>query len=328
MSANIKVLMRSALLLAALSVGCAAHAETWPTKNVTMIVPFSAGGSIDRYARGLAQYWEKHLTGGHVIIVENRAGASGLLGAISFLKARPDGNTIFVGIQPTLSMNVVVQDAPFKLDQFHLVNIEQQDYGDVVVSATSKYKNIQDFVGQAKAKPGTLSVAMIHGGGTSLFGLAMLDALKLNTRVVTFDGGGELRTNMLGNHSDVTISGAYGDSTLGDKVNVLAVASRHKFPGLENAVPITEAYPGSNIPAVGDSRFIAVHPEFVQKHPEAYKMLLKTYQETFNSPEYQEYLKKSKTAAISQYIGPEESAKVSADMNVLVEHYKDVLKNK
>ncbi len=321
-----KLVTASLLSLSALACALPAQAADWPSKNITMIVPFGAGGSIDRFARGLAQHWEKQLDGTS-IIVENRPGASGLLGAMTFLKAPADGHTLFIGIQPTLSMNIQVQDAPFSLADFHFVNFEQQDYGDVVVSADSRFDTLQSFVDEARAKPGKLSAAMILGGGTSLFGLALLDELGLDVRVVTFDSGGALRTNMLGNHSDVTISGAYGDVSLGDKARVLGVASARPFPGLPSAVPVTQAYPDINVPELGDSRFLAVHAGFPKAHPDAYARLVETYKKTFESDEYQAYLKKTGTDVISQYVGAEASEKISSGMDAVVTRFKDVLKN-
>ncbi len=312
--------------LGVMSFSGTALAESWPTKNITMIVPFGAGGSIDRFARGLAQYWEKNLDGVS-IIVENRPGASGLLGAKTFLNAPDDGSTLFVGIQPTLSINTVVQGADFSLDDFAFVNIEQRDYGDVVVSANSRFNSIEDFVSEARDNPGKLSAAMILGGGTSLFGLALLQELDLDVRTVTFNSGGELRTNMLGDHSDITISGAYGDVALGDEVKVLAVASPEPFPGLDKAVPIAKAFPDANVPAIGDSRFVAVQASFAEEHPEAFAELVESYKATFESAAYQDYLKSTGTDVISGYIGPEESTAVAKSMEAVVERFKDVLAN-
>ncbi len=303
-----------------------AMADGWPSKTITMIVPFGAGGSIDRFARGLAQFWEKNLDGVS-IIVENRPGASGLLGAKTFLNAPADGHTLFVGIQPTLSINTVVQGADFSLDDFAFINIEQRDYGDVVVSANSRFDSLEDFVAEAREKPGTLSAAMILGGGTSLFGLALLQELDLDVRTVTFNSGGELRTNMLGDHSDITISGAYGDLSLGDQVKVLAVASPEPFPGLDNAVPVAKAYPDVDVPQIGDSRFVAVHSAFVTEHPEDFGEMVRSYKETFDSPEYQEYLKSTGTDIISGYMGPSEAMKLATAMEKVVVRFKDVLSN-
>lgn len=318
--------MAAAAALGLMALAGTASAEGWPEKNITMIVPFGAGGSIDRFARGLAQHWEARLDG-VAVVVENRPGASGLLGAKTFLNAPADGHTIFVGIQPTLSMNVVVQNADFTLDDFAFVNFEQRDYGDIVVSAESRFDTLEDFVAEAKAKPGELSAAMILGGGTSLFGLALMQEMGLDVRQVTFDSGGALRTNMLGNHSDVTVSGAYGDSSLGDQVKVLAVASPEPFPGLDGAVSIAKAYPDLNVPQIGDSRFIAVHAAFAKYQPEDFAALVESYKATFESDEYQAYLKETGTDVISGYMGPEASTALAGDMKAVVERFKDVLTN-
>lgn len=314
----------AALGLIALAGGAAA--DGWPEKNITMIVPFGAGGSIDRFARGLAQHWEARLDGVS-IVVENRPGASGLLGAKTFLNMPADGHTVFVGIQPTLSMNTVVQNADFTLEDFAFINFEQRDYGDIVVSASSRFNSLEDFVAEAKAKPGELSAAMILGGGTSLFGLALMQELGLDVRSVTFDSGGALRTNMLGNHSDVTISGAYGDLSLGDQVKVLAVASPEPFPGLDGAVSVAQAYPDLDIPKIGDSRFIAVHAAFAKDNPDDFAKLVESYKATFESAEYQAYLKETGTDIISGYMGPEASTELAFEMKAVVERFKDVLTN-
>ena len=301
-----------------------ATADTWPNQNITMIVPFGAGGSIDRFARGLAQHWEAELDGVS-IVVENRPGASGLLGAQTFLGAPRDGHTLFIGIQPTLSANIVVQEAGFSLDDFTFVNFEQRDFGDVVVSAGSRFETFEDFVTEARERPGELSVAMILGGGTSLFGLALMQELELDVSVVTFDSGGALRTNMLGNHSDITISGAYGDLSLGDEARVLAVASPEPFPGLEDAVAIAQAYPDLNVPQIGDSRFIAVHADFADDHPEAFNDLVESYRQVYESDAYQEYIRSIGTDIISGYSGPEASTEEAHAMHEVVLRFRDTL---
>jgi len=314
----------SLFLSASILMPGAASADDWPTKNIRMIVPFSAGGSIDRFARGLAQHWEERLDGVS-IVVENRSGASGLLGAQTFLGSEADGHTIFVGIQPTLSMNVVAQGAPFSLEDFAFINMEQRDYGTVVVRAASPYKSVHEFVDAARVKPGELSVAMIQGGGTTLFGLSLIRELELDVRVVTFDGGGELRTNMLGGHSDVTISGAFGDLALGDQVRVLTVASKAKFPGHPDAPPINKAFDGIDVPPLGDSRFLAVHSSFAKQNPESFQQLVDSYRETYESDKYQAFIEANGADVISGYIGPDETTRLAGQLHEVVESLADVL---
>jgi len=310
-----------------LATAFAQQSNVWPTGNIKLIVPFGAGGSVDRFSRGLASHWEKTL-GGPSIIVENRGGAGGMLGARTFIGAPQDGSVLFAGIQPTLSMNIVAQGADFSLDDFVFVNIEQRDYSSITVRADSKYKTIEDLVNDARANPGKIKISMVPGSGTYLFGLAFVKALNLKVNVVTFNGGGAQRTDLLGGHSDAMVASAYGDMVLGDKVRVLAVSSREVFPGWPNAVPITKAYPDIKIPPIGDNRFIAVSKKFAEKNPKEFEAIVESYKKLFNSQAYQDYLNKQGSILISAYRGPEESAKMVRELHEVVVEFKDALQGK
>ena len=315
----------AAPLLASLPLSSAFAQQTaWPNGNIKLIVPFGAGGSVDRFSRGLASHWEKNL-GGPSMVVENRGGAGGMLGARTFMGAPKDGTVIFAGIQPTLSMNIVAQGADFSLDDFVFVNIEQRDFSSITVPADSKYKTIQDLVNDIRANPGKIKISMVPGSGTYLFGLAFVKGLNLDVNIVTFNGGGAQRTDLLGGHSDAMVASAYGDMVLGDKVRVLAVSSLEPFPGWPNAQPITKAYPELKIPAIGDNRFIAVSREFAESNPQAFAALVESYKNTFNSAEYQDYITKQGSIIISDFRGPEQSRQLVDELNDVVVEFKDTL---
>jgi len=316
----------AAPFLAALPLSSAfAQQATWPNGNVKLIVPFGAGGSVDRFSRGLASHWEKSLDGSSMV-VENRGGAGGMLGARTFLGSPKDGSVLFAGIQPTLSMNIVAQDADFSLDDFVFVNIEQRDFSSITVPADSKYKTIQDLVNDIRANPGTVKISMVPGSGTYLFGLAFVKGLNLDVNIVTFNGGGAQRTDLLGGHSDAMVASAYGDMVLGDKVRVLAVSSLDTFPGWPDAQPITKAYPELKIPAIGDNRFIAVSREFAESNPQAFQALVQSYEKAFKSPEYQDYITKQGSILISDYRGPEQSKQLVQELHDVVVEFQDTLK--
>jgi tripartite-type tricarboxylate transporter receptor subunit TctC len=262
------------------------------------------------------------------MVVQNKAGASGLLGAQTFLGSPADGHTIFTGIQPTLSMNMVVQDADFKLEDFQFINIEQRDYGSIVVHKDSPYQTLEDLIEDAKKRPGEVTMSVSAGAGTALFGYAFVDAFELDVNIVTFDSGGEQRTDLLGQHSDFAASGAYGDLSIKDQVRVLAVASEEKFPGWD-APPVNEVlakYSDEKLPAIGDNRFVAVHKSFAEENPEAYNRIVETYKENFESDVYKEYVKSQDAETITNYLGPEESLKVIEELHAVVERYADLLK--
>lgn len=319
----IKALLVSTVSIATVMGGGTVHAQEWPSENVRLILPFSAGGSVDRFARGLAQHWEN--THDYSMLVDNRGGASGLLGARTFLGSPDNGHYIFAGIQPTLSMNIVAQGADFDLSDFTFVNIEQRDYSSVVVRADSPYQTIEELVDAVREDPSGVTLSMATGSGTHLFGLAFLDALELAPNVVTFDGGGEQRTDLLGGHSDAAFSSAYGDMTLGDQVRVLAVSSHETFPGWPDAPPVNEVYPEANIPAIGDNRFIAVHTSFAEQNPELFETIVESYSSVFHSDAYQAHIENLGSDLISGYYGPDESRAIIEEIHAVVEQYGDML---
>lgn len=300
---------------------------SWPNSNVELYVPYGEGGSVDRLARGLAAHWEQRV--GQQMIVQNRGGASGLLGAESFLGAKDDGHSLFVGLQPTLSMNMLVQDADFSLDDFKFINIEQRDFGSITVRKDSPYETIDDLIEDAQKRPGELTMSVAAGAGTSLFGYAFIDALGLDVNIVTFDSGGEQRTDLLGGHSDFAASGAYGDLAIQDEVRVLTVGSEEPFPGWEDAPPINEVlakYTDETMPPIGDNRFIAVHNSFAEENPEVFDYIVESYRENYESEEYQNYIKEQEAESISYYYGPEESLQIMEDLHEVVERYADLLR--
>ncbi|PMR73590.1 tripartite tricarboxylate transporter substrate binding protein [Billgrantia endophytica] len=312
-------------VVAAASAGASAvHAQDWPNENARLIVPFSAGGSVDRFARGLAQHWEE--THDYSMLVDNRGGASGLLGSRTFLGSPDNGHYIFAGIQPTLSMNIIAQGADFTLDDFRFINIEQRDYTSITVREDSPYETIEDLVDAIRDDPSNVTVSMATGAGTHLFGVAFLDALDLEPKVVAFSGGGgEQRTDLLGGHSDAAFSSAYGDITLGDRVRVLAVSSHEPFPAWPDAQPVNEVYPEANLPEIGDNRFIAVHSSFAEENPEIFDAIVKSYSDVFHSNTYQAHIANQGSDVISGYYGPEQSKAFIEEMHEVVENYSEIL---
>lgn len=316
-------------LIAVLAAGCGGEqkkAEKWPTENIRVVVPFGAGGSVDRMARGLTTYWSKEL--GVSMVVDNKAGAGGMLGASEFIKAAPDGQTIFMGVQPSLSFNIYLQNAGFKLDDFVTLNVEQIDYADVIVPADSPYKTLDDLHKAIMDNPGKMSMGAVLGNGTGMLGVVLSDVMGWKVRTVTYNSGGGVRTAVIGKQVDFAVSGASSDLTLGDKVRVLAVASKKPisfFPNAPTVDSVLAKYNKSLGKEIGDSRFIAAHKAFVEKYPDRWKKLKETYEKTYNSQEYQSYLKTQQLDTISAMLGPEKSKQFMQEQHDLVNSYKHLL---
>ena len=186
----------------------AVHAQNFPARPVTLIVPWPAGGSTDIGMRALATATEKHL--GQAIVVENRPGASGTLAPGQMAAtAKPDGYTI-------AQMPVTVFRLPFMTkttydpakDFTYIAGLTAYTFG-VVVKSDSPWKTFKEFIAYAKANPGKIKYGS-PGTGTSLhIGMEQIaKATGAKWTHVPFKGGAELNAATLGGHID-----AHADST-------------------------------------------------------------------------------------------------------------------
>lgn len=298
----------------------------WPKGKVTLLVPFSAGGSVDSMARSLAKYWEKELN--VPVIIENRDGASGQVGATVFQKMPADGNTVFLGTQMYLSANIVLQNANFKIDDFDVINIQQIDPVTIAVLEDSPYQTLDDLIQDIKKNPGKVKWGTIYGGPLQLAGEILNDKLGLQVKTVSYDSGSAMRTALLGKHVDFIFGNANGDQAIKGKARVLAVAAGQRHPIWPDSPTFNEALKKYNetLPDIGSSRFIAVHKSLKDKYPDRYQKLADTYKKAYESPEYQAFRKQTGEDTVSGYYGPARSQKMNLAIHELMVLYKDKLK--
>lgn len=233
-----QLLSTAALLL--LSAG-AGFAQGWPTRPVTFIVPFAAGGGTDAFARPLAAQLDGQL--GQRVIVENRAGAGGTAGAASAAKAQADGYTFFVGathhaiapaIYPRLSYNITTDFIPIGL-------ISRPPHVVVINPQRLPVTSLSELVAHARANPDKLLYG--HAGvGTTHHVAGELFNLLAGTRIrpVAYRGAGPALLDVVAGQIDMAFDGLGSSSgqIQGGYVKALAVTSleRNKaFPDIPTA---------------------------------------------------------------------------------------------
>ncbi|WP_160058368.1 Bug family tripartite tricarboxylate transporter substrate binding protein [Alkalicoccus saliphilus] len=301
-------------------------AEDYPHDPVTFVVPFDAGGSVDGMARGVANHLDETLD--TTINIDNRPGASAQIGASHFINAPDDGSTYFAGTQLYLSANIVLQDADFDIEDFSMVNFEQFDPVTITVHENSPYETFEDLLEDIENNPGEISYTTIYGGPLHLTGVLLEDYLDVDLNPVFYDGGGEMRNALLGEHVDFMIGNANGDKAVEDNVRVLAVADDDMEELWPDAPPINDVLQDNydvEIPYVGSARFIAAHTSFKEENPELFDQFVNAYEEMFNSEEYQAYLEESGADAVSEFRGPEESDEMNLELHELMLEYQDEL---
>jgi tripartite-type tricarboxylate transporter receptor subunit TctC len=237
-----KLIISLATVFSALGAAPVAHAQAWPAKPVTLLVPFPPGGSSDVIARTLAGKLQEKLGGSFV--VENKGGAGGTLGAAAAKRAAPDGYTIFVSslgpfvIAPHLIKNVAYDP----LTDFDYIMVAVQAPNVLTVPAGSPHKTLADVLAFSKASPGKMSFASA-GNGTSDHLTAELFWQQTGTTGVhiPYKGGALALADLLGGQVDATFMNINTGITniKAGKLRALAITSTRRSPLLPE-VPTME----------------------------------------------------------------------------------------
>jgi tripartite-type tricarboxylate transporter receptor subunit TctC len=194
------VRLRSCLaLLTLLLVPAAATAQDFPTRPIRMIVAFSAGGTTDYVARVLADKVQAQL--GQAVVIENKPGANGAIGADVVSKAAPDGYTLFFSTAGALSIIPSMRtDLPYDpLKSFTPILPTARNTVVFAVNSGLGVATAQEMIARAKDKPGTITVAVTGIGAISHLTVEMLQlAAKIKLQVVPYRGAGAAIADLIG----------------------------------------------------------------------------------------------------------------------------------
>jgi len=226
-----------AIVLAAALAGGNAMAQTWPSKPISLIVPFPAGGTTDVLARALAEKLTQSL--GQTVIVESKPGAGATLGADYVVKSRPDGYTLLVGAVHHTIASSVYKKLPydFQKDLAPITTIALVP-NVLVVNAATPAKNVAELVAMLKAKPGAYNYGS-NGNGTAqhLIGTQFENLTATEMVHVPYKGSGPLATDLLG--GQVTMS-----------FDTVTPVLQHIKAGKLRALAVTTAKRSSALPEV------------------------------------------------------------------------------
>ncbi len=177
---------------------------TFPTRPITLIVPFAPGGGVDTTTRLVAVYWEKVL--GKSIFVVNKPGGSGMIGMRELKNSAPDGYTLACAGYPDVWVppHLKGAQAGYTLDDFVAIGGYPSMAGAVMVMKKD-FKTLKEFSEAAKKKPGTLSIAC-SGQGWLLNIMELETGLGIKLNPILFKSGGEALNALLGGHVNALMS--------------------------------------------------------------------------------------------------------------------------
>lgn len=232
------------LLAGSAAVASHAQAQTWPEKPITFVVPFAAGGGTDAFARPLAAQLDMQL--GTRVLIENRAGAGGTVGASQASKAAPDGYTFFVGaahhaIAPALYPNL---DYNLEKDFIPVALIARPPQVVVVNPDKVTAKTLAEFIAYLKANPDKLNYGSA-GAGTTHHLAGELFKIVTKTRIVhvPYRGAGPAMQDLVAGHVPLVFDGLGSSAAQirDGKLRALAVAAPKRVPAFPDIPTAAEA---------------------------------------------------------------------------------------
>lgn len=247
---SFKLSLTRGLALATLAFAALAAHAAYPDRPITIVVPYAPGGAADAVARVVAARMGTKL--GTSVIVDNRAGASGTIGAAYVAKAAADGYTILYDATPYSINPHLFAKLPFPADALQPLSLVLLAPNALIVKADSPYKTVNDLVAKARKEPGRVNFA--SGGSGTVQRLAaelFRQKLQLDMVHVPYKSGGPAISDVMGGQVDFmfgTVAATYPLITSG-KLRALAVSSPQRSPRLpdvptvaETVVPGYEAY--------------------------------------------------------------------------------------
>lgn len=237
----------SILLSALFSVNIAIAQNSYPSKPITLVVPYGAGGSADSRSRQLAQ--KMSLTLKQPIVIENKPGAGGNIGTEFLAKSAPDGYTIGMGNFAPLAVNKTLFGNLRYDPETDLTPIMLIEKGPLilVVNPNSQYKTIEDIVSAAKAKPGTLTFSSGGiGGSHQLSAELFMQNAGIKMIHVPYKSGSAALTDLMAGNVDMMFDQMYSaaPNLRADKLRPIAITSKKRSPLFPNIPSFAElGYP-------------------------------------------------------------------------------------
>lgn len=237
-------LHRRHLLAAAALAPClpAARAADFPSKPITLVVPFAPGGVADITARTVGQAMSASL--GQPVVIDNKPGAGGIVATQAVLGAAPDGHTLLLMSNATAVSVHIVKKLPFDV-QKQLLPVSTLGFFELglAVPAESPYKTLKDLVAYAKSKPGRLSIGTISVGSTQHLSAELFKSRAgIDAVVVPYKGSPAVINALRAGEIDVAfeILSPLLPQLQAKVIRALAVTGPQRFPGLPDVPTVME----------------------------------------------------------------------------------------
>lgn len=221
-----------------------AGAADYPEKTIRLVVPYPPGGTTDLLARAIAPRLGERLK--QTVVVDNRAGAGGVIGAKEVLRAAPDGYTlVFASIATHGILPALQKPAPYDpIKDFAPITLVAITPNVLVANIHSSIRSVADLLAQAKAKPGTINFGSTSLGGSPHMSGELLKTLTgINIVHIPYKGGGPMLLDLMGGQIDIGFDNLPSsiNQIRAGKVRALAVTTAKRWPGAPDIPTMAEA---------------------------------------------------------------------------------------
>lgn len=223
-----------------------AQAQNYPSRPVTVIIPFPPGGTLDLVGRMLAQKLTEQT--GQAFVVENRAGAGGIIGASAMVKAPADGYTLMFSASTSSTTELVIKNVPYNVAKdFHPIALVAKAPLSVAVNNELPVSDVKGLIAYAKANPGKVSFAIGSSASAGHLAAELLKSMSgIQYIIVPYKGSSPAYNDLIGGRISAFIDpilGASGFAKAG-QLKVLAVTSKERVPNLPEVPTVGETLKG------------------------------------------------------------------------------------
>ena len=299
--------------------------EDYPNRPINVIVPFATGGYNDRLARAFAPYLEQEL--GQPLVIVNQEGAGAQLGHTYALQQEPDGYTVMLtSASPYIPLSILLQDAPYELDDFTMINLPSRDYTLAATSADSEIESFEQAIQMLKEDPSSLSIGVQPASADYANMMLTMEAAGIDPsqlRIVTYDGGGPNRNAVAGGQVDIGFVGGEGFLPLKDRIKPLAMYAE-EAPEWWPDAPLLAASGIEQDMVEGSQRGWAVATALKDEQPEVYARLVEAIEKVTKDPEVIEAMEQQQLS--NTWYGPEASQEAYLENAAAMETHVELLR--
>lgn len=307
------------------ALGRTAWGQSFPSRNMDVVIPTREGGGADRLYRSFTSIWSRYLN--TEFEVGFFPGASGRAGYETYVnqRERDPHNLLFGNMGPELAV-MVVQETPFGFpDDIQYFSRLDVDPSVLFVAADSPFQTIDDVIEEGKKRPlSTATSRLPHPA--SIGALLLGEETGAQFNLVPYSGGRNTIAAVVTGEADIGVLPAGGTAGSDAMRILLMMNDENPIPDLTNDAPLMNDHFGMNAPPLVSARAFAIHTETIENNPEAFEILERTSREAFEDPEMEEAFRQAgQPVELVKYGNREECAQLAESMLELAERFKPLL---